>query len=175
MAVRTFTQPASLNGTLASEPVKMSSEVNGSVRSEVSARDSQASFPSEARDPLGHHTNPNSRPGITFAHQDKLPKLPIPELESSCTKYLAALKPLQGPKEHNDSVHAVREFLKTDGPALQDKLKKYASGKANYIEQFCEYLHMLSICHVDTLVRAYRSANDCSTVAFRCEHALTCR
>lgn len=119
-----------------------SSEVNGSVRSEVSARDSQASFPSEARDPLGHHTNPNSKPGITFAHQDKLPKLPIPELDSSCRKYLAALKPLQGPKEHDDSVHAVQDFLKTDGPMLQDILKKYASGKANYIEQFCEHPYL---------------------------------
>ncbi|CAI6330393.1 unnamed protein product [Periconia digitata] len=137
MAVRTFTQPSSLDGTLVSTSVTMSSsEVNGSIRSEASARDSTASFPSEAKDPLGHHTNPNSRPGITFAHQDKLPKLPIPELESSCKKYLAALKPLQSPKEHNDTTIAVQDFLKADGPVLHEKLKKYASGKANYIEQF---------------------------------------
>lgn len=140
MPVRTFTQPSSLDSTLASKEVTMSSsEVNGSTRSEVSARNSAASFPSEAKDPLGHHTNPNSRPGITFAHQDKLPKLPIPELESSCKKYLAALKPLQSPKEHSDTVIAVQDFLKSDGPILQEKLKKYASGKANYIEQFCKY------------------------------------
>ncbi|KAF2640767.1 carnitine acetyl transferas-like protein [Massarina eburnea CBS 473.64] len=137
MAVRTFTQPSSLNGTLSSQaPIMPNSEVNGSIRSEVSARDSQASFPSEARNPLGHHTNPNSRPGITFAHQEKLPKLPIPDLDSSCKKYLAALKPLQSPKEHNDTVIATQDFLKTDGQVLQDKLKKYASGKSNYIEQF---------------------------------------
>ncbi|PVI08652.1 carnitine acetyl transferas-like protein [Periconia macrospinosa] len=137
MAVRTFTQPSSLDGTLASKEVTMStSETNGSYRSEQSARNSAASFPSEAKDPLGHHTNPNSRPGITFAHQDKLPKLPIPELESSCKKYLAALKPLQSPKEHNDTTIAVQDFLRSDGPILQEKLKKYASGKANYIEQF---------------------------------------
>ncbi|KAK3216757.1 hypothetical protein GRF29_1g875007 [Pseudopithomyces chartarum] len=137
MSARTFTQPASLNSTLATATLIMStSEVNGSVRSEASAKESQASFPSEARDPLGHHTNPNSRPGITFAHQDKLPKLPIPDLDSSSKKYLAALEPLQSPKEHNDTLHAVQEFMKSDGPALQDKLKKYANGKANYIEQF---------------------------------------
>ncbi|KAF1979225.1 carnitine acetyl transferas-like protein [Bimuria novae-zelandiae CBS 107.79] len=137
MTARTFTQPSSLNGTLATQTLTMSSaEVNGSIRSETSAKESQASFPSEARDPLGHHKNPESRPGITFAHQDKLPKLPIPELESSCKKYLAALKPLQSPKEHNDTVHAIQDFIKSDGPALQDKLKKYANGKANYIEQF---------------------------------------
>jgi carnitine O-acetyltransferase len=114
------------------------SEVNGSTRSAESAKDSQQSYPSEARAPLASHTNPDSRPGITFAHQDKLPKLPIPELDASCKKYIAALKPLQSPKEHHDTVLSVEDFLKTDGQVLQDKLKKYAAGKANYIEQFCK-------------------------------------
>lgn len=115
-------------------------EANGSTRSQESAKISAHSFSSEAREPLAHSTNPNSKPGITFAHQDKLPKLPIPELESSCKKYIAALKPLQTPKEHNDTTISIQEFLKSDGPVLQDKLKKYASGRANYIEQFCKCL-----------------------------------
>lgn len=76
--------------------------------------------------------------GITFASQDKLPKLPIPELESTCQKYLEALKPLQTPREHAETRHAVQEFLKNDGPDLQDKLKRYAHGKTSYIEQFCK-------------------------------------
>lgn len=112
------------------------SETNGPKRSPDSARHSTRSFPSEARKPLAHHTNPDSKPGITFAHEDKLPKLPIPDLDSSCKKYLAALKPLQNTKEHNDTTLSVQEFLKSDGPVLQEKLKKYASEKANYIEQF---------------------------------------
>lgn len=33
--------------------------------------------------------------GETFKFQDKLPKLPIPDLESTLQKYLAALKPLE--------------------------------------------------------------------------------
>lgn len=33
--------------------------------------------------------------GETFKFQDKLPKLPIPELETTAEKYLAALQPLQ--------------------------------------------------------------------------------
>lgn len=104
------------------------------------AKESQNAFSAEAKAPLATITNPNSKPGITFASQDKLPKLPIPELDASCKKYLAALKPLQSTKEHNDSQHAVEDFLKADGLVLQEKLKKYASGKANYIEQFCESL-----------------------------------
>lgn len=33
--------------------------------------------------------------GETFKFQEKLPKLPIPELEITAKKYLAVLKPLQ--------------------------------------------------------------------------------
>ncbi|KAG5976742.1 hypothetical protein E4U56_001413 [Claviceps arundinis] len=74
--------------------------------------------------------------GITFAAQDKLPKLPIPHLASTCDKYLEALKPLQSPRERAETEHAVKDFLSTDGPDLQEKLKKYARGKTSYIEQF---------------------------------------
>lgn len=137
MAARTFTHPSSLNESLATATMSSTKE-NGAGRSMEAAKDAQQAFSAEAKAPLANSTNPNSKPGITFASQDTLPKLPIPELDSSCTKYLAALKPLQTPKEHNDSKHAVDDFLKSDGAALQEKLKKYASGKANYIEQFCK-------------------------------------
>jgi carnitine O-acetyltransferase len=140
MAARTFTQPSSLEDTLVKASKMSGSEENGTTRSHESAKNSTQSYPSEAQAPLASHTNPNSRPGITFAHENNLPKLPIPELDSSCKKYIAALRPLQSGKEHSDTVHSVNDFLKTDGPVLQEKLKKYASGKANYIEQFCKYL-----------------------------------
>lgn len=73
----------------------------------------------------------------TYAFQDKLPKLPIPDLESSCRKYLDALKPLQSAREQEDSKAAVEDFLQEDGPELQERLKKYATGKSSYIEEFC--------------------------------------
>jgi carnitine O-acetyltransferase len=139
MAVRTFTRPSSLEDTLIKAVNMSGTDGKDAIRSEASAKESTQSYSSEAQAPLASHTNPNSRPGITFAHEDSLPKLPIPELDSSCKKYIAALKPLQSGKEHNDTVHSVHDFLKADGPVLQEKLKKYASGKANYIEQFCKY------------------------------------
>lgn len=138
MTVRTFTQPSSLEDTLAKAANMSASKTNGEERSAESAKASTESFSPEAQAPLAHSTNPKSRPGITFAHEESLPKLPIPELDSSCQKYIAALKPLQSPKEHHDTVLAVHDFLKSDGPLLQEKLKKYASGKSNYIEQFCK-------------------------------------
>ncbi|KAL5342350.1 Choline/Carnitine o-acyltransferase-domain-containing protein [Aspergillus crustosus] len=74
--------------------------------------------------------------GLTFAHQDSLPKLPIPDLESTCRKYLDALAPLQSSKEQEETKAAVRDFLKSDGPGLQEKLQKYAFSQTSYIEQF---------------------------------------
>jgi len=106
-------------------------------RSQASAKDVTQGFSKEKLAPLATHTNPKSQPGVTFAAQDKLPKLPIPDLESTCKKYLASLDPLQTAREHADSERAVREFLSTDGPELQEKLKAYSAGKGSYIEQFC--------------------------------------
>lgn len=82
----------------------------------------------------------NGHPGITYAHQPLLQKLPIPELEDSCRKYLNAVRPLQTVKEHEKTVLAVKQFLTSDGPDLQERLKKYAATKASYIEQFCKYV-----------------------------------
>lgn len=76
--------------------------------------------------------------GITFANQNSLPKLPIPDLESTCSKYLEALAPLQSTKEHEATRVAVKEFMEAEGPGLQEKLKKYATSKSSYIEQFCK-------------------------------------
>lgn len=83
--------------------------------------------------------------GITFAAQDKLPKLPIPELASTCQRYVDALKPLQSARERAETQIAVREFLQQDGPDLQEKLKSYAQGKTSYIEQFCKSQEYYSI------------------------------
>lgn len=112
-------------------------------RSDANAKEATQSFSKEKLAPFASHTNPESKPGVTFAAQDKLPKLPIPDLEATCKRYLAAIDPLQTAREHADSERAVREFLRTDGPILQEKLKQYASDKSSYIEQFCRspYCH----------------------------------
>ncbi|KAI9894862.1 MAG: hypothetical protein M1814_000082 [Vezdaea aestivalis] len=85
---------------------------------------------------MGGENGAQQKHGVTFAGQEKLPKLPIPKLEDTTSKYLEALKPLQGAREHEETEAAVEQFLKVDGPYLQDKLKEYATGKSSYIEQF---------------------------------------
>jgi len=105
-------------------------------RSEANAKEATQAFSKEKLAPFMSHQNPESKPGVTFAAQDKLPKLPIPDLKQTCERYLAALDPLQTAREHADSERAVAEFMRSDGPQLQEKLKEYASGRSSYIEQF---------------------------------------
>ncbi|CAD0092877.1 unnamed protein product [Aureobasidium vineae] len=93
--------------------------------------------------PVANHKTEKSAmttPGVTFASQEKLPKLPIPDLDKSCDKYLASLRPLQSAREHAETEAAVHEFLRAEGPELQEKLKKYATGRSSYIEQFCTFV-----------------------------------
>ena len=122
--------PKSLNESLAqSQPPISDAE-------RPSNKDAQKSFSPEQKEPLAHH-GVKEKPGITFAAQDKLPKLPIPELESTLKKYQDVLKPLQSQREQQDTAAAVEDFIKGDGGELQSRLKKYATGKTSYIEQFC--------------------------------------
>ncbi|KAI9813914.1 MAG: hypothetical protein M1832_006061 [Thelocarpon impressellum] len=104
-------------------------------RSHDAAARTSDGYPHALREPLAAD-KPQRKPGITFAAQDKLPKLPIPELESSSQRYLESLRPLQSEREHGDTAAAVQEFLRAEGPVLQARLKKYSTGKSSYIEQF---------------------------------------
>ena len=104
------------------------------------SRDARKHSTSMASTPQSEPEQKSGKGGVTYAYQDKLPKLPIPDLEQTCQRYLAALKPLQSPREHADTKRAVQEFLRNEGPELNERLKKYAEGKTSYIEQFCKYL-----------------------------------
>ena len=125
MAGRLKTMPKSLNDSLASSQGAPSSPGSGWSRSKSIADGNQSEI--------------SHRDGVTFASQDRLPKLPIPDLELTCRKYLEVLKPLQSPREHESTKAAVADFLVNDGPPLQEQLKKYATGKSSYIEQFCTW------------------------------------
>ncbi|PHH52428.1 putative mitochondrial carnitine O-acetyltransferase [Ceratocystis fimbriata CBS 114723] len=89
------------------------------------------------RPPMATHNLPRrGQPGLTFAAQDKLPKLPIPSLEETVKRYLGVVKPLQEPSEHEETKLAAERFLAQDGPELQKQLIEYADGQSSYIEQF---------------------------------------
>jgi carnitine O-acetyltransferase len=92
--------------------------------------------PSSVPTSVNGGTSEPPKKGLTFANQDSLPKLPIPDLEQTCKRYLESLAPLQTLREQEETKAAVQDFLKSEGPILQEKLKTYASSKTSYIEQF---------------------------------------
>lgn len=133
--VRIFAMPKSLGETLAGGSSTLAPR---SVPQHINAQPPPVPQPVAINsDTTAMSEKPRSC-GITFAGQDDLPRLPIPDLANSCQKYLAALKPLQTPREHAETKIAVQDFLRHDGPELQSKLRKYAEGKPSYIEQFCK-------------------------------------
>ncbi len=108
---------------------------NQEEQSLKAAKETKESYTNVEKQPVSLKKE-SSKPGITFAAQDKLPKLPIPDLESSMKRYLEALAPLQSSHEHNDTKAATRDFVEHEGKDLQDRLKSYATGRTSYIEQF---------------------------------------
>ncbi|KAJ5166822.1 mitochondrial carnitine O-acetyltransferase [Penicillium canariense] len=129
-AVRFFTAPKPLGNAMDPDPAnKTGAESQGRkvVIPNVSA-EKPSSESVEIYSP--------KKQGLTFANQDSLPKLPIPDLEDTCRRHLDALSALQTIREHEETKAAVKDFLKSDGPILQEKLKTYASSKTSYIEQF---------------------------------------
>lgn len=70
----------------------------------------------------------------TFARQQELPSLPVPPLEETCSRYLTALEGLQDPRDHEETKRAVEDFLRGDGPRIQERLIEWAKGKARYVK-----------------------------------------
>ncbi|KAI0253487.1 acyltransferase ChoActase/COT/CPT [Lactifluus subvellereus] len=91
---------------------------------------------STTRTAIRDHLPSTLPPTGTWAHQDQLPKLPIPPLEDTCRRYLTALKGLQDEREHEFTKRAVAAFLHGDGPRVQEMLIEYAKSKDSYIEEF---------------------------------------
>ena len=131
LATRYFTMPKALNEALSSAQTAP----DAASRSTESATEAKNSYPDKEQEPL-HDQKPKLKPGITYAAQDKLPKLPIPDLEHTLKKYCDVLSPLQTSREQEDTKAAATEFLEHEGKELQERLKKYATGKTSYIEQF---------------------------------------
>ena len=80
--------------------------------------------------------------GATLRFQSELPKLPIPPLHDTLQRYLRALEALQTPEDHERTKQIVEEFEHGDGQKLQERLQKYAEGKASFIEAFWDAAYL---------------------------------
>ncbi|EPZ36771.1 Acyltransferase ChoActase/COT/CPT domain-containing protein [Rozella allomycis CSF55] len=84
--------------------------------------------------------------GQLWAHQASLPKLPVPTLEETCSKYLQTLKPLLNDVEYEQNRRAVEEFLAPNGVGrvLQERLvEKAKNAKTSWlINWWNEYAYL---------------------------------
>lgn len=64
-----------------------------------------------------------------------LPKLPLPQLNSTLEKYLRTLKPISTPEAYANTERIVRDFAKPggDGHQLQEIIRKVAEEKDNWV------------------------------------------
>ena len=80
----------------------------------------------------------------TLHFQASLPRLPIPELEKTCERYLAAQRPLLSPQDYANTEVIVSEFKKGEGLSLQKQLKEWDNNNkhTSYISElwFDKYL-----------------------------------
>lgn len=74
----------------------------------------------------------------TMHFQPSLPRLPIPKLELTCERYLAAQRPLLINEAYTKTEANVNQFKSTSGKQLQDMLKNYdkVNKHTSYISEF---------------------------------------
>lgn len=74
--------------------------------------------------------------GRYLAHQEGLPKLPVPPLKQTCDRYLAALDPIVDPEELNHTRQLLEEFQKPGsvGERLQKGLEQRAKKMDNWVK-----------------------------------------
>jgi len=124
----------SLPASIAEDSVPSEEEMNGSPKPQSKhclLADSDQSVisnlsahpPHSARDL--QHLKSNDNLGITFAGQDSLPRLPIPDLEETLEKFQYRLEALQDESQREETKRVVQEFLDGDGPKLQEALRQY--------------------------------------------------
>uniref|UniRef100_A0AAX7U120 Carnitine O-acetyltransferase n=1 Tax=Astatotilapia calliptera TaxID=8154 RepID=A0AAX7U120_ASTCA len=72
-----------------------------------------------------------------LTHQEGLPKLPVPPLNQTCERYLAALEPLISDEEMDHTRKVVQEFLKGGvGERLQKGLERRARKTDNWLTEW---------------------------------------
>lgn len=122
---------------MSSPPTPTSRKSICSVSSESEATASSQGIPLSARNLQRLKTK-----GLTYASQDKLPRLPIPDLQVTLEKFKDRLEALHDERQHAETARVVQEFLLGDGPVLQKALQEYEAegleaGKiGSYVEEF---------------------------------------
>ena len=69
----------------------------------------------------------------TYYFQPLLPKLPVPDLNTSCDRFLASMRPVLSEEEYRNLFCEVIEFKEKEGPILQSYLCRRAATMTNWL------------------------------------------
>lgn len=78
-------------------------------------------------------------PGRYLAHQESLPKLPVPPLKQTCDRYLAALEPIVSADDLNRTRQLVEEFQQPGG--VGERLQRSLENRASVLENWVSWKH----------------------------------
>uniref|UniRef100_A0A8C2KWD5 Carnitine O-acetyltransferase n=1 Tax=Cyprinus carpio TaxID=7962 RepID=A0A8C2KWD5_CYPCA len=76
-----------------------------------------------------------------LVHQESLPKLPVPPLQQTCSRYLASLEPLISAEEMTHTRELMDEFLRPGG--IGERLQKSLERRARKTENWVRKKHAL--------------------------------
>lgn len=79
--------------------------------------------------------------GRSLAHQDGLPKLPVPPLRQTCERYLAMIEPLVSEEELDHTRELMAAFLSSGG--VGERLQKGLERRARKTEN---WVHIIACC-----------------------------
>lgn len=69
----------------------------------------------------------------TYYFQPLMPKLPVPDLNTSCDRFLASMRPILSEEEYRNLLTEVLDFKEKDGPILQNHLLQRAERTNNWL------------------------------------------
>ena len=82
----------------------------------------------------------------TYSRQEELPRLPIPDIDDTCTRFLETVQPLLEADAFAETEQAVQRFLAPtgEGRGLQQALLAYDQevGRNSYIEDFWDAAYL---------------------------------
>ncbi len=83
-----------------------------------------------------------------------LPKLPVPDLEQTCKKYLRVIKPIVSFGQYNETEEKLNKFMNGKGIELQERLLNFSSNiEGSWLKPFWDesYLgyRVSTVCNVN--------------------------
>ncbi|XP_075944939.1 carnitine O-palmitoyltransferase 1, liver isoform isoform X1 [Anarhichas minor] len=85
----------------------------------------------------------SGRKPMLYSFQNSLPRLPVPTIKDTCTRYLESVRPLMDDERYERMEGLTKDFEKNLGPRLQWYLKLKSWWASNYVSDWWEeYIYL---------------------------------